>query len=281
MRKGGGNFMRSKISEPCPEASPLGLTGGRSTCWAHPAASTHSGDEAISQLGKGTDGLLRPNYGPQTAPEACGRHGTLAMTKYENRISLSGVPVYDSSLEISPQDWRNFRLHLPLLRRLLVSKSPAESLAFLCGGKSVSSGFEGEFVRAAQNAASLFCAGRFGAGAAKFKGLGRGLTPSGDDFLSGYLLALNLIEKGTGKKLNKIRQSVYAAALGKNPLSNAFLSCARDGRFSAGLKKLVLASADGEKGVEGLVREVLASGATSGADTLSGFIFALEVHDGG
>lgn len=99
-------------------------------------------------------------------------------------------------------------------------------------------------------------------------GCGFGLTPSGDDFLAGTLVAMNVFRAS-----RRLIQSVCRAALGTNDLSNAFLRMARDGRMTQKQRALVLAVLRGSvAGVRTAARKVLQVGETSGADWATGFV---------
>jgi len=80
------------------------------------------------------------------------------------------------------------------------------------------------------------------------KGLGPGLTPSGDDFNSGLLIALNVVNN-INEKPQRFRKTsevcvigqVYEAAKGKNLFTNSFLSCASKGNLFYKFRKLLSA----------------------------------------
>ncbi len=103
-------------------------------------------------------------------------------------------------------------------------------------------------------------------------GCGFGLTPSGDDFIAGMLIALHLL----GAPQRTIR-SVHAAAAGGGDLSRHFLALARDGRVDERMSALVAALLDhGDTEVRRAARRILQVGATSGADMMTGFVTTLK-----
>jgi uncharacterized protein DUF2877 len=111
--------------------------------------------------------------------------------------------------------------------------------------------------------------------AARLVGLGPGLTPSGDDFLAGYLAALWScagFAKGMDQMLQSLAVSLAPLFLRTNAISRQMLSDATQGRFAECLTEVTVALA-----VEGNVVEAtaqaLASGHSSGADTLCGLLF--------
>ncbi len=114
-------------------------------------------------------------------------------------------------------------------------------------------------------------------GIAKLRGLGFGLTPSGDDFIAGLLTALNLKELTTGTDLTEIKESVFGAAKGQNPLSNSFLSLARDGCFFERLKNLLLSLGSGDEDrVRASAKPLISHGETSGSDLGVGFLLTMQ-----
>lgn len=111
-------------------------------------------------------------------------------------------------------------------------------------------------------------------GAIQLAGLGNGLTPSGDDFLSGLMLAAWLFHP---KPSSICCVLADAAAPLTTHLSAAFLRAAARGECSEAWHVL-LAALIGENGaskteIAGALRGVLARGATSGADALAGFLW--------
>ena len=108
-----------------------------------------------------------------------------------------------------------------------------------------------------------FAAGRLAAGVRLIRGCGEGLTPSGDDFLCGWMLALRL--HGQTAPIPAILKN----ALGKNAVSNAFLETSAQGRVNVAVKRLLLAPSSAR------VKAVCAFGHNSGADLLCGMLWGL------
>ena len=101
-------------------------------------------------------------------------------------------------------------------------------------------------------------------------GLGPGLTPSGDDFLGGALIALALLGQ------NALRASLWQVvrpllpAL-SNDISSAHLAAAATGLGSCALHDLLDAVIAGQvEAIPGRVRAVASIGHTSGLDALAG-----------
>ena len=111
--------------------------------------------------------------------------------------------------------------------------------------------------------------------AARLVGLGPGLTPSGDDFIAGYLAALRS-RAGFDCSIDAMLQSLADALaplfLRTNAISRQMLSDAAQGRFAERLIDVTRAVA-GAGDVVGAAARALASGHSSGADTLCGLLF--------
>ena len=96
------------------------------------------------------------------------------------------------------------------------------------------------------------------------KGCGIGLTPSGDDFLCGWMLALRL------RRQTQTARLIANLARGENPVVNAFLEQAARGRVARALKNLLTTPTPAR------VKAVCAMGHSSGADLLCGLLFGLN-----
>ena len=137
--------------------------------------------------------------------------------------------------------------------------------------------FEQHLTERFEKATAHILQGRLADGAAMFKGTGYGLTPAGDDFNTGLLLSLNIIQKLERADHSDTIAAVYRAAIGTNLISNASLTCARDGRTFEKMKRAVesVLHGDGE-GRFLSVKELLNVGETSGADMGTGFYFGMK-----
>jgi len=104
-------------------------------------------------------------------------------------------------------------------------------------------------------------------------GLGKGLTPSGDDFLCGVLAGLTCFSKMSeaDEMLYYLRKYITDSVKETNDISGAFLKCAVDGYFSESIIKLP-EQTDKNK-IADLFSEI---GHSSGADTLCGIYFIVE-----
>jgi len=209
------------------------------------------------------------------------------------RLQVGGLEVaLDRAVVWEPcPDWKSLRAYrdafidrLPLLEALALQHAPERSLLALTSSRANGSSHPAEvgvsdgLFAAAQEAAESLQAGwegdpaRLQAGAVQLAGLGGGLTPAGDDFLTGVML-WGWLTHSAPRPL--CRLLVEAAAPRTTTLSAAFLRAAARGECSAAWHTLLMAlSCGSDKEIAGTVQDVLTHGATSGADALAGFLWA-------
>jgi hypothetical protein len=113
--------------------------------------------------------------------------------------------------------------------------------------------------------------------AALLAGLGAGLTPAGDDYLVGLMAGLRVWPgslSNIGLSPGDACQIILEATEDRTTLlSRAFLHSAKEGLFGENWHRLLAELSRGEaKGIRQAARRILASGATSGADALAGFL---------
>jgi hypothetical protein len=187
----------------------------------------------------------------------------------------------------------------PFLRALCLRQAPAGSLlGMLVSSQGGSQGLTaGRRPAGSEHLQDVFTAARRGAealragwdgdgerlqeGATGLAGLGSGLTPAGDDFLAGAMVWAWLAHP-TPASLG--RALVETAAPRTTTLSAALLRAAARGECSAPWHALLAALSaethtDQEARIEAAARQILAHGATSGADTLAGFLYIHTTHD--
>jgi len=114
-------------------------------------------------------------------------------------------------------------------------------------------------------------------------GLGPGLTPAGDDFLAGVLLALALAQRHRADaELAEIGNMLLETAAPRtHEISAAYLKAAHAGEASDRWHRLLGALASGDPpAIEEAARGVMQTGETSGADMLAGFVTAMRAVHG-
>jgi hypothetical protein len=207
------------------------------------------------------------------------------------------LPIYDSSLgmtslrsHVSPAKERISRA-LNAWTDVLVNIAPRASLAFLLDGRRMAllhPGFQRTFAEHVTHCVDDLYSGDLVRGVSGLKGCGVGLTPSGDDFLAGFLIGLNAVESLHRRDLHAMKRRVYEVARSHNRLSDGMLRLAGDGRVGGKVKKLLgtlSCSAncqncgpknDPNRTVEECVKDLCAVGATSGADSATGLLMTLR-----
>lgn len=210
-----------------------------------------AGDRALfvvdPSIGAGPLNLVVPD------PNAFVPDETLAVSR------RMAVPRFDSSLP--PADRAKL---LRVLETALPRQASPDSLVSLFFPAGKIPRLQQARDRRFRQALAEIAAGCIPAGARLIRGCGAGLTPAGDDFLAGWMLASRLQRKFAMVKL------ILKYARGKNPVSNAFLELAAQGRVNFAVKKLLRAPTASR------VKAVCAFGHSSGADLLCGLLFGLR-----
>jgi hypothetical protein len=193
-------------------------------------------------------------------------------------VDLAAVACWNATLAPWTGDRDHLRGHLEVLRQLLADSAPSGGLAPLALHPDADS----PLAPAVRPALRTLAAGlRDGVpeavarAAHRLAGLGPGLTPSGDDILTGCLLALSLWPGRGGVDL---RPLIVARAVPRTTrISAAYLTAA--GRGEAGRDWHVLRDALAGPDPDAVRRsasQVMALGETSGSDMLGGFVLAAQ-----
>lgn len=188
---------------------------------------------------------------------------------------------YDSSLpNLSQSDFQIVKNNLPNFKRFLIDLAPARSIAFLLDRNRESNSaasfdtiLRNQFLKGTK----LIEEGRILEAVRIMKGLGFGLTPSGDDFISGFVLGLHLQQTSLKNDFQNLIEDVFETAQNDNLLSRAWLRCAKEGRVFEKMKQAICAL--GHIDPDNLLRAtygLLTVGSTSGVDMAVGFIFGIE-----
>jgi len=196
------------------------------------------------------------------------------------KFSFTDSATYNPWFEFSNFDIDKFQLNLLSFESALIEYSPPKSLVFLLDDQRkdrFKSIFEIEFIRRLEDGIKIFLSDDILSGIRMLKGLGPGLTPSGDDFNSGVLIALNLLQKITNIEYSRTINQIFQTAIGENQFTNVFLKCAARGLLFEKFKKLVQSLVYFDEGeIIESTKRVLTSGETSGADQAVGFLFGLK-----
>jgi hypothetical protein len=198
------------------------------------------------------------------------------------RLDTTGVATYDSGIDLPRLPIRAFAVNLAVLGEFLCRCAPPRSLAFLLDPRRESEfrpGFERAVAAHLRDCARDAVHGDVARAARRIAGCGFGLTPSGDDFICGVLIAMRVGETAGGVSLLPLRRAIAAAARTGSLLTDAFLSLACEGRVSAKTQALIHALVAGSR--DDIVRrgrDVVSTGETSGADFSVGLLLQLRTH---
>lgn len=195
-------------------------------------------------------------------------------------IPFDASKKYDSEIELNGFDEQLFKANLHFLEETLVQHAPDKSLAFLLDETRrhyLKTSYEMELVRRFDAAMKCFNSSDTTRAVRLIKGVGFGLTPSGDDFIAGWLQALNLTGKIFQTDPSAVINKVYRESQSNNILTDSFLFASSNGWLSETFKSLILSLlTKDKKEIHGTGRIVMSHGSTSGADWCVGFMFGLK-----
>lgn len=112
---------------------------------------------------------------------------------------------------------------------------------------------------------------------ARLIGAGPGLTPSGDDFTTGFLLGLRCGSASQRRFAERLADDCRRLSQASTDISRHYLGHAAAGRFAGSSIKFARAVLDGADDTEKRLRTVLGAGASSGSDTAFGILCGLAV----
>ncbi|MBE9478997.1 MAG: DUF2877 domain-containing protein [Chloroflexi bacterium] len=187
-------------------------------------------------------------------------------------------------------DWESFRgrqdslsLSAGALREVLVEVAPVDSFVQLIhSGENSVREIEAQILLSAQEPARFLVQGLLivdektcRASARKLAGLGAGLTPDGDDFMMGCILATWAYRAGEGVE-QAAKWVSLEADLRTTPLAAAWLRAASRGESSVRWHDLLQAILiENEENIRNKARAIIQQGHTSGASALVGFTAVL------
>ncbi|MFN0040523.1 MAG: DUF2877 domain-containing protein [Burkholderiales bacterium] len=211
-------------------------------------------------------------------------------------LNLSGTAIWRGTvstpsvealhMHLASPDSGNIAVALRELRATLLAHAPEQGIApLLRDDRNARSPLDRALATRLKNALPEMAhatrkrdAGAIAALAARLVGLGEGLTPSGDDFLVGYLAALWSRadrEQGIDTLLRKLKAPLEEIFSQTHAISRQMLCDALQDRFAEGLVDVVRALT-GSGHVFDATMQALRSGHSSGADTLCGLLFGVS-----
>ncbi len=112
-------------------------------------------------------------------------------------------------------------------------------------------------------------------------GLGPGLTPSGDDFLTGFLASLIFGVRSCPHRfrfpIGSLRESILRARISTTLVSQEFLLHAVEGHVAEPVNDLIAALFDGGPQLRLLTHRVVDMGETSGSDIILGILIGVSL----
>jgi hypothetical protein len=189
----------------------------------------------------------------------------------DRRIPFISSRRYDSRLRLDgPVAVQRFAGNLEHFSHCLESAAPPRSLAFLLDdrrGRRWPSALERSIAERLRLGRKMIFGSDFLPGIKMVAGLGFGLTPGGDDFIGGLLLALYYGQQLFKRNFESAIRLVRRSARGKNPFSATMLADAGDGRAVGRVKSMLAALINGdEKSVRQSALQLRAIGHSSGID---------------
>ena len=112
-----------------------------------------------------------------------------------------------------------------------------------------------------------------------FLGYGPGLTPSGDDFVWGFLAALNRWQAVLCPQfvIGRLNEIILSDAKKKTSfLSATLIECATHGWADANMLKVLDCLFSGEGSMDEMAEKILAYGSSSGVDAFAGMLAAIK-----
>lgn len=111
----------------------------------------------------------------------------------------------------------------------------------------------------------------------KLIGLGIGLTPSGDDFLCGFIAVFQRFGLTQTAFFQLLKEQIGLNLNNTNPISSRFLDCALDNHFSQTIIEFFQLSPYAQANIHQIANSFEAIGHSSGMDTLFGIHYACNL----
>ena len=193
--------------------------------------------------------------------------------------------LFNSQIKFKKINTNRLEKNLIYFEKTLLDLSHPKSIAFLIDSnreKYFTTAFERNFLKRIKESVYNIYNNNLIYGIKKVKGVGFGLTPSGDDFISGLIIALYIFDNiyCNNTKYKKLRKLIYKITKSENLLSNSFLSLSKDGFMPERIKKFIISILyESEKEIFNQINNLLSIGETSGSDLGVGFL--LTIKNGG
>lgn len=195
----------------------------------------------------------------------------------DSTYPTSSASIYDSSFT-GFSSTRDVEILISLIKSALRTNSPDLSLGVLFHDSLIptfSSTFEKAILRRFFSAYDSLKAGDISGCVEQFKGVGFGLTPSGDDFITGLLYAFSSV--GGSEELTHIKNKILQSTESCSDFSFEFMKSAASGSYPADIKELLLSALTKNLDLINFnILNILKHGHSSGADTAAGIAAGYE-----
>lgn len=195
----------------------------------------------------------------------------------DKKYLISDEKVYSSTLSITNFLVQNFYLNLKIFEKILKTVSNKRGLIPIIDENfEKKDNFMNNFVLRIYEGTKILFNKNVIEGIKLIKGVGIGLTPSGDDFIYGLLTGLKVLEIVKNENNYPLRKMIYENAKGDNLISNNFLYHASEGLFFEKTKKLITSLFIGnENEIFDSSISIFQIGETSGVDFSVGFLLTI------
>jgi hypothetical protein len=193
-------------------------------------------------------------------------------------IPFPKVVKYRSNLKLTSAELDRILTALPYIYEFVLAKGSESSLKYILNlkGNSPSGAFQRVLLNTIDKGFKILLEGELSKGVQNIKGRGLGLTPSGDDLLTGMLYGLHLLQF-KGYDLSRLRRIIYESSHTDNLISWNYLTLAYQGSYFADLKRLLTALiSENKREKEYYLELYLNKGETSGSDLMTGLILTLK-----
>ncbi len=227
-------------------------------------------------IGNGPNNIVVKN--PQNVRELTIKHNYISINNILTVRESNNPPVFNSTLTPSGLNIKHITEGIDKITNNYLTFFAPKSLAFLLNinmDSVFTTNFEKAFVATMRNSVTKLVKTKDINEFKNIKGLGFGLTPSGDDFITGFLMGLYINQFIFNKSYTNLAENIFNISTGTNLISNTFIYYAKEGFFYEDFKNFLLKFLYGHDFLKEL-SEVLLNGHTSGSDVMTGFIYILN-----
>jgi hypothetical protein len=230
-------------------------------------------------VGPGPHHLVISGLGPEKVERL--RISAKGISLNDRRMVFVKARRYDSRIDLHGEIVTGrFAANLDHFSHCLLARAPSQSMVFLLDParrQHWRSALERALAARLARGSALIFSPDLLAGIKMCKGLGFGLTPGGDDFIGGILLALHTGQRIFKNDFSPAIKALCKQAKGKNPFSNMLLVHASEGRAIGKIKDLLTELIYGEgKNICRYTSQLLTIGHSSGTDFGYGLLLTFQ-----